>query len=55
MRTLDEEQIDFAMNVAPYRIGYHHSWLGATLSRTLVFFYGAMFVMVVLALSTLIE
>ena len=42
VRTLDEAQIDFAMNVAPFRTGYRHSWLGATCSRTVVFFYGAL-------------
>ena len=40
--TLDEAQVDFSMNVTPYRTGYRRSWLGATLSRTLLFFYGAL-------------
>ena len=28
VRTLEEAQIDFAMNVTPFRIGYRRSWLG---------------------------
>ena len=39
-RTLEEAQIDFAMNVTPFRTGYRRSWIGATLSITLVLFYG---------------
>ena len=46
VRTLDEEQIDFAMNVTPFRTGYRHSWLGTALSRTLLAFYGVLIVTV---------
>ena len=42
VRTLDEAQIDFSMNVTPFRTGYPRSWLGAALSRTLFFFYTAL-------------
>ena len=42
VRTLEEAQIDFAMNVAPFRTGYRRSWLGAALSHTLLFFYTAL-------------
>ena len=40
--TLDEGQVDFALNVTPFRAGYRRSWLGAALSRTPLFFYTAL-------------
>ena len=46
VRTLEEAQIDFSMNVTPFRTGYRHSRLGATLSRTLLLFYGMLAVTV---------
>ena len=49
VRTLEEAQIDFTMNVTPFRTGYPRSWLGTTLSRTLWAFYGALIVTVGLA------
>ena len=42
VRALAEEQVDFAMNVASFSAGYRHSWIGAALSRTLLFFYAAL-------------
>ena len=42
VRTLADEQVDFAMNVAPFRTGFRRSWLGTTISRTLLAFYGAL-------------
>ena len=42
VRTLEEGQVDFAMNVKSFRTSYRHSWLGAALSRTLLFFYAAL-------------
>ena len=53
VRTLEEAQIDFAMNVAPFRTGYRHSWLGATLSRTLLFFHGSL--MATATIASLVE
>ena len=49
VRTLADDQIDFAMNVAAFRPGYRRSWLGAALSRTLLFFYTALVATVGLA------
>ena len=49
VRTLDEDQVDFSMNVAPFRAGYGRSWAGTALSRTLLAFYGALIVTVSLA------
>ena len=49
VRTLNDEQIDFAMNVTPFRTGYRRSWLGVAVSRTLLFFYTALTVTVGLA------
>lgn len=42
VRQLDEGEIDFSMNVAPFRTGQARTWLGATCSRTLIAFYGAL-------------
>lgn len=40
VRTLDEGDIDFAVNTTPFKMDYACTWLGATLSHTLLFFYG---------------
>ena len=53
VRTLEEARIDFAMNVSPFRTGYLRSWPGATLSRTLLAFYGALIATVGLATTLL--
>lgn len=50
VRTLPAEDIDFSMDVRAYRGSLRHSWLGTTFSRTLAFFYGALFVLVLLAI-----
>lgn len=42
VRTLDERDIDFSMDTTPFRVGHVLTWAGATLSRTLLFFYGAL-------------
>ncbi len=42
VRAHDCTQIDFSMNVSRFRVGYKRSWLGATLSRTLLFFYAGL-------------
>ncbi len=49
VRTLDEDQVDFSMNVTPFGTGYRRSWAGTALSRTLLAFYGALIVTVGLA------
>ena len=49
VRSLGEGQIDFSMNVAPFRTGYRRSWIGATLSRTILAFYIALIATVSLA------
>lgn len=46
VRYVKEADIDFSMDVSPLRIGRRRTWLGATFSRTLVFFYGALAVAV---------
>ena len=42
VRQLKESEIDFSMNVGPFRTRYARTWLGATFSRTLIGFYGAL-------------
>ena len=53
VRTLNDEQIDFAMNIAPFRNSYRQSWLSAVLSRTLLFFHGGLVIAV--AFASLVE
>ena len=35
-------RVDFAVNVMPFRRGARRTWHSATVSRTLLFFYGAL-------------
>ncbi|MCY4597320.1 MAG: hypothetical protein OXC19_21280 [Bryobacterales bacterium] len=49
VRVLEEEEIDFAMDVDRFR--RQRTWLGATFSSTLVGFYGAVILMVGIAAS----
>ena len=42
VRTLDEDSIDFSMDIRRFKVGFARTWLGATLSRTLIVFYGAL-------------
>ena len=50
VRVLEEGKIDFSMDIKSLKIGYNRTWLGATLSRTLFWFYGALVLTVVLAM-----
>ena len=49
VRGLSEADIDFSMNVEQFRQGRARTWLGATFSKTLVVFYGALALAVILA------
>ncbi len=40
VRQLEESDIDFSMDIHPFRTNHARTWLGATFSRTLVGFYG---------------
>ncbi len=40
VRRLEDSEIDFSMDVGPFRTGRVRTWLGATFSRTLIGFYG---------------
>jgi hypothetical protein len=44
VRALDESQIDFSMDTAPFKGIFRNSWAGAFLSRTLLTFYGVLIV-----------
>ena len=50
VRTLEEDKIDFSMNVSPFKTGQPRTWSSATFSRTLLVFYGALAVAVGLAI-----
>ena len=42
VRALEEDEIDFSMNVSPFKTGWPRTWPSATLSRSLLVFYGAL-------------
>ena len=50
VRLLAEREIDFSMDVGRFRTGRTRTWIGATFSRTLIGFYGALALMVGLAI-----
>ena len=53
MRMLDKAQVDFSMNVTPFRTGYRRSWAAAVFSRTLSAFYGVLIFTVCFAMFAL--
>ncbi len=42
VRRLKESDIDFSMDIRPFRTNRSRTWLGATFSRTLIGFYGGL-------------
>ena len=44
---------DFSMDISPFRTSYSRTWLSATLSRTLLFFYLVLIITIVLATCAL--
>ena len=50
VRTQEEGEIDFSMNVEPFQTNHKRTWQGATLSLTLLLFYGALMLALLLAL-----
>lgn len=42
VRVLDEDQIDFSMDVGKFKRDRKGTWLSATFSRTLIAFYGVL-------------
>ena len=52
VRMLEDDKIDFSMNVRSFTNGPSRTWLGATFSRTLLFFYAALAVTIGLATIT---
>ena len=42
VRVLEEGEIDFSMDVSPFKTGRPRTWPSATFSRTLLTFYGAL-------------
>ncbi len=47
VRALEEDSIDFSMDVSMLGSSWRQSWIGATLSTSLIVFYGALVVTVV--------
>ncbi len=50
VRRLDDKEIDYAMNVGPFRTVPPRTWPGATFSITLIAFHGALVATVVAVL-----
>ena len=50
VRVLEEGSVDFSMNVSAFRNGWKQTWIGATLSITLISFYGALAIAIAVAL-----
>lgn len=42
VRMLENGEVDFSMQTNAFRVGWQRSWIGATLSITMVLFYGAL-------------
>ena len=51
VRVLKEDEIDFSMNVSPFKTDRKRTWFGATLSLTLLLFYGPLAVAIGLAMT----
>ena len=51
VRGLEDGEVDFSMNTNAFGTGWERSWIGATLSFTLILFYGALLVTVAIAVS----
>ena len=49
VRTLENGDVDFSMRTNTFRAGWQRSWIGATLSTTLILFYGALIATMVIA------
>ena len=50
VRVLEEDTVDFSMDVNAFRNGWKRTWIGAILSITLILFYGALAVAIAVAL-----
>jgi len=50
VRSLDLDSVDFSMDSRAFRTGWKRTWLGATLSVTLIPFYGALILAVALVM-----
>ena len=51
VRVLKEDEIDFSMNVSPFKTDRRRTWFGATFSLTLLLFYGPLAATAVFAIS----
>ena len=49
VRGLNERAVDFSMDTSAFRTGWNRTWIGATLSITLILFYGALVAAIALA------
>ena len=50
VRVLDDEEINFSMDITSFKMGYNRTWCSAWLSRTLLLFYGALALTIVLTM-----
>ena len=54
VRLLNEDDIDFSMDIRPFKTDRARTWLGATLSRTLIVFYGALALAIAIILMAIV-
>ncbi len=50
VRMLKDEEIDFSMNTTPFKSDNAPTWIGATMSKTLVPFYGVLILAIVIVM-----
>ena len=50
VRVLKEEDVDFSMNTSPFKTADGPSWLGATLSKTLIPFHGVLLLAIIVVM-----
>ena len=49
VRGLEDRAVDFSMRTGTFRTGWSRAWIGATLSITLILFYGTLIAAIILA------
>ena len=50
VRKLEENDIDFSMDTSPFKSEFRNTWLGAIFSRTLLLYYGALMLTMVVVM-----
>ena len=51
VRVLEDREVDFSMNTNAFGTGWKRSWIGATLSITLILFHGSLVAAIAITIS----